>query len=152
MKLALTSALLVASASAFAPSATFVRPSVSLFNARVDSSEAVKAAMEASEKFGKTSPEARAAWDIVEELDASDNSAATKPAGEAIPAVTPIEIKEKDASATIASESMSVQDAIAEAKKITEEKGISSPEARVAWETVEEIGATESHHKTTGQG
>mmetsp|Transcript_40426 Transcript_40426/g.121806 ORF Transcript_40426/g.121806 Transcript_40426/m.121806 type:complete len:153 (-) Transcript_40426:1272-1730(-) len=152
MKLALTSALLVASASAFAPSATFVRPSVALSNARVDSADAVNAAMEASEKFGKTSPEARSAWDIVEEMDASDNSEAVKPAGEAIPAVTPISMEEKDASATISSESVSVQEAIAEAKRITEEKGISSPEARVAWETVEEIGATESHHKSTGQG
>ena len=28
--------------------------------------------MAASEEFGKTSPEARAAWDIVEELDAAN--------------------------------------------------------------------------------
>lgn len=42
-------------------------------NARVDSSDAVKAALEASKKYGATSKEARVAWDIVEEMDASDN-------------------------------------------------------------------------------
>jgi hypothetical protein len=34
--------------------------------------------------------------------------------------------------------------ALAEAKKITEEKGITSPEAQVAWETVEEISAADN--------
>merc|ERR1712130_31254 len=38
--------------------------------------EAVEAALEASRKFGATSKEARVAWDIVEEIRASDNSAA----------------------------------------------------------------------------
>ena len=37
-----------------------------------DSAEAVKAAMEASETHGKTSPEARAAWSLVEEIDAAN--------------------------------------------------------------------------------
>jgi hypothetical protein len=41
--------------------------------ARPDSSEAVKHALEMSKTFGGTSKEAAAAWDIVEELDASDN-------------------------------------------------------------------------------
>ena len=41
---------------------------------RGDSSAATEAALEASRKFGGTSKEARVAWDIVEEIRASDNS------------------------------------------------------------------------------
>lgn len=65
--------LALAACDAFAPAPMGMRGSVRLFNQRVDSSDAVKAAMEASEKYGATSPEAAAAWDIVEEMDASDN-------------------------------------------------------------------------------
>lgn len=64
--------LLGASANAFVTNTNgFGRPSFGL-SMSVDSSDAVKAAMEASEKFGKTSPEARMAWELVEELDASN--------------------------------------------------------------------------------
>jgi len=44
-------------------------------------------------------------------------------------------------SKTAAPDSPQLQAAVAEAKKITEEKGIKSSEAAVAWETVEEIAA-----------
>ncbi|KAL3908960.1 MAG: hypothetical protein SGARI_002827 [Bacillariaceae sp.] len=37
-----------------------------------------------------------------------------------------------------------LQAALAEAKRITEEKGISSPEAAVAWDNVEEISAADN--------
>lgn len=70
MKLSLI-ALLTGYASAFAP-APMDKASTALFE-RVDSSAAVKAALEASKKYGPTSKEAAVAWDIVEELDASDN-------------------------------------------------------------------------------
>jgi CP12 domain len=40
---------------------------------RPDSSGAVKLAMEITAAKGINSPEAKVAWDIVEELDASDN-------------------------------------------------------------------------------
>ena len=56
--------------SRFAPSA--------VYNARVDSSDAVADALRISREKGATSSEARVAWDIVEELDASDNSVAYK--------------------------------------------------------------------------
>lgn len=46
-------------------------------SARVDSSELVKEAMKITDKFGSTSAEARLAWETVEEIDASDNSAAS---------------------------------------------------------------------------
>ena len=74
MKLSLSLAVLAATAvHGFAPAATTfgLRQSTNLFG-RVDSSEAVKAAMEASKKFGPTSPEARMAWETVEEMDSSD--------------------------------------------------------------------------------
>jgi len=40
---------------------------------RPDASSAVNAALEASKKYGASSPEARLAWEAVEEMDASDN-------------------------------------------------------------------------------
>jgi hypothetical protein len=42
---------------------------------------------------------------------------------------------------TVAEDSAQLKEAMAAAKKITEEKGIKSPEAAVAWETVEEIAS-----------
>jgi hypothetical protein len=62
MKL-LLALLAIAPAAAFVP-ASFARPSFALAaGARPDSASAVAAALEASKKFGATSPEARVAWD-----------------------------------------------------------------------------------------
>ena len=73
MKLFLITALL-SSATAFTPAVPVAgrRQSMALFGS-VDSSGAVKAALAATKEFGPTSKEAALAWDIVEELDASDN-------------------------------------------------------------------------------
>ena len=60
-----------AATSAFVPG-TSLRASTSLA-ARADATSAIQEALEASKKYGATSPEARVAWDIVEEIDASDN-------------------------------------------------------------------------------
>jgi len=49
---------------------------------RPDASAAISHALEMSKKFGPTSKEAALAWDIVEEMDASDNSAAFKESSE----------------------------------------------------------------------
>ena len=70
-----TSLLLVSRASAFVPSTSRSAFGVGtkLYNAKVDSSQAVQAALEASKKYGVTSKEAQALWDAVEEMDASDN-------------------------------------------------------------------------------
>ena len=46
---------------------------VTSLHSRPDASGAVQEAMDATETYGPTSAEARVAWDIVEELDASDN-------------------------------------------------------------------------------
>ena len=75
MKLFLITALLTSSATAFTPAVHSVagrRQSMALFGS-VYSSEAVKAALAATKEFGPTSKEAALAWDIVEEMDASDN-------------------------------------------------------------------------------
>lgn len=74
MKLIL--ALLTASAgSAFVPSSMNSMPRhATTLSERVDSSEAIQAALEASKKYGAASPEARVLWDIVEEMDSADNS------------------------------------------------------------------------------
>lgn len=68
MKLFLTAAL-VSSSAAFAPTPAG-RMSVALRSA---GPEAIQAAMDASKKYGAASKEARVLWDIVEEMDASDN-------------------------------------------------------------------------------
>lgn len=49
-----------------------VRPTTYLLS-RVDSSDLIKEALKVSKKFGAASPEARLAWEAVEEVDASDN-------------------------------------------------------------------------------
>lgn len=71
MKLTIALSLL-ASASAFmtqtAPAFT-----TRLHTARVDASDAIQQALEASRKYGAASPEAKVAWDAVEEISAADN-------------------------------------------------------------------------------
>jgi len=60
---------------AFIPRSVFAARPASVASTRlpmVDSSAAVQDALEASKKYGPTSAEARAAWDIVEEIDASN--------------------------------------------------------------------------------
>ena len=43
---------------------------------RVDTSELIEEALAASKKYGASSPEARLAWQVVEEIDGSDNNKA----------------------------------------------------------------------------
>jgi len=79
MKMFLTT-ILVSSAAAFhvtLPIPTNRMPTF-LKAERGDSASAIEAALEASKNFGPTSCEARVAWDIVEEINASDNSIAYK--------------------------------------------------------------------------
>jgi len=71
MKLILAS-LLTASAWAFVPS--MPRHVTTALSERLDSSDAIQAALDASKKYGAASPEARVLWDIVEEMDSADNT------------------------------------------------------------------------------
>lgn len=45
---------------------------------------------------------------------------------------------------TVSADSPKLKAAVADAKKVTEEKGIQSPEAALAWETVEEIASADN--------
>lgn len=162
MKLFLIAAL-ASSATAFAP-VPVGRHSVALASA---GPEAIEAAMAASKKYGATSKEARVLWDIVEEMDASDNSAAFSPAvvdeeyEKKVKSLSQMLSKTKDeleqmkslaselqgvkiaaaGDAAPTSDSDAMKAALASAKAATEEHGIDSSEAKLAWETVEEIAA-----------
>ena len=126
--------LSTAATKAFLPRASFVRPSVYMM--AESSEEAVAAAMAASEKFGKSSPEAAAAWETVEEIDASiahekaNVAVAEKPVVAAKSAAPVAPIIHADTS-----------EAVANALEASKMYGGTSPEARVAWDIVEELDA-----------
>mmetsp|Transcript_12044 Transcript_12044/g.25425 ORF Transcript_12044/g.25425 Transcript_12044/m.25425 type:complete len:202 (+) Transcript_12044:201-806(+) len=162
-------AILASTASAFAPSTSHGGRSTALFG-RVDSTGAIEAALEASKKFGAASPEAALAWEIVEELDASDNSAASKPALKdaeyegKVKALSQMLDKTKDelhqmkkladdlkgvklaqpSVTASAPDEPAMHRALASARAATEEFGANSVEAKLAWETVEEVAASTS--------
>jgi len=76
LSLALVSLMAAASSAFVIPSTTSMRSArmqLAASAVRPDASAAIQAALEASKKYGPTSPEARVAWDAVEEMDASDN-------------------------------------------------------------------------------
>ena len=77
ISLALLLATVATTTEGFAPMAKISPSSSALFNARADTSELIKEAMAASKKYGAASPEARLAWEAVEEVDASDNRCVT---------------------------------------------------------------------------
>lgn len=125
-------------------------------------------------------PEARLAWEIVEEMDASDNSAAftggvneeecdveatsaecieygeklaelqtliadSKPVFDQVKtAAADIRaVKVSDAAPAVGRDSPQLRAAIKEAKAATKDFGVSSKEAVLAWETVEEIASAD---------
>lgn len=53
--------------------ATFLRADSDSANVAADASSFIKAAFEASEKYGASSPEAQLAWEAVEEIDARNS-------------------------------------------------------------------------------
>lgn len=72
----LLASIILASTQAFAPNAgpLLSRQSVAFaLHSTIKSEEAIQDAMRLSKEHGATSSQARVAWDIVEELDASDN-------------------------------------------------------------------------------
>jgi len=155
-------------------------------NARIDTADLVSDAMKKTEEFGATSPEARLAWEAVEEVDSSDNSAASKGSlnddcevvedpspecveyGEALgelqdrisstqPAsstsstsavVAPVKLSSSKGVAAPQSKELKI--ALEEARKITDEKGLGSPEVALAWETVEEIASAGNYNAMGG--
>lgn len=163
MKLILIAAL-ISSAAAFAP-APIARMNIALRSA---SSDAVDAAMAASKEHGATSKEARVLWDIVEEIDSADNSAAYKPVVEdaeyeaKIKALAQMLTKTKDEIDQVkqladelkgvklatptggdkVEPTAAMKAALEDARAASDEFGKSSTEAMLAWETVEEIAAS----------
>ncbi|KAL3800372.1 hypothetical protein HJC23_003668 [Cyclotella cryptica] len=166
----LTLALLASYTSAFAPVPLGKRAPTSHFS-RADSSAAVEAALEASKKYGATSAEARVLWDIVEEMDASDNSAAYQaPVLDAeyeakVKALSQMlsktkaeldEVKQladelkgvKLASPSVsasAPDDSAMKEALSAARDATKKFGMESVDAKLAWETVEEVAASTSY-------
>lgn len=164
-----TIALLTGYASAFAPS-PMGKVSTALFG-RADSSAAVQAALEASKKFGPTSKEAALAWEVVEEMDASDNSAAyqapvldleyenkvkalsqmlTKTKAELdevkqlADELKGVKLASPSVTATAPNED-AMKEALSAARAATEKFGQNSVEAKLAWETVEEVAASTNY-------
>eukprot|EP00568_Trieres_chinensis_P012831 CAMPEP_0183293530 /NCGR_PEP_ID=MMETSP0160_2-20130417/2180_1 /TAXON_ID=2839 ORGANISM="Odontella Sinensis, Strain Grunow 1884" /NCGR_SAMPLE_ID=MMETSP0160_2 /ASSEMBLY_ACC=CAM_ASM_000250 /LENGTH=220 /DNA_ID=CAMNT_0025454661 /DNA_START=52 /DNA_END=714 /DNA_ORIENTATION=+ len=174
MKLSLL-ILSAASVKGFVPSASFRSASTSLNGARVDPSEAIAAALEASEKFGSTSTQARTAWEVVEEMDSSDNSVAYMPFDEAefdakmselaaligaqksqITRVKQLarEVRDIKVSSSAKVEvgptrtTPAMTEALNEAARVTKKYGVESPQARMAWEAVEEIASNDLSEAT----
>ena len=69
----LVMAMAAATTSAFVVVAPTAPRRAMQLQSRADASAAIQAAQEATKKYGPTSPEAKVAWDTVEEMDSSDN-------------------------------------------------------------------------------
>lgn len=137
-------ALLVISADAFAPMHMARAPTA--LSMSVDTTEAVKAAKEASEKYGATSPEARIAWENVEEMDAANSyEKANKKAAEERALAKEMEEIEPCAEPTVREDN---SEAVANALEASKVYGPTSKEARLAWDIVEELDSANSHHRS----
>lgn len=172
-------AYLASSASAFAP-AFLPRSGSTQLQGRVDSSEAIAEALRLSEEFGASSKEARLAWEVVEEMDSSDPSAAYEGGvteeecltsnskecadyDEKVRALATL-LAEQQASIeqvkSLANElqaikltapssrpspdSSMMKKVLREANAAVAQYGADSTQAKLAWETVEEIAASDN--------
>jgi len=158
------------------PITSSFRTSFAIGNANSNADDAIKEALETSKKYGITSKEARVAWDIVEEINASNNSAAYtggvskevyenkiselsdlledyKPKIDSIKnlamEVRNIKLAQPRASAPSIDSESTIQ-ALAEAKDAVKLHGPTSVEAKLAWETVEEIASNNMSEVTKG--
>ena len=119
-----------------------------------DTSELVKKALEMSRTYGKTSKEARMAWEVVEEMDAANSHhskgnihvpAEATPEEECSEAPT---LEKEEPSTLIKTNPETVEEAIAIAMSLKQTYGASSKESRLAWELVEEMEAADSHKRS----
>lgn len=133
--------------------------------------QAIQDALAASKQFGPSSPQARVAWDIVEEINASNNSAAYQGGGisdqeyktkiDALSQLLEQERAKLEAVKTLAldirniklstpdltapaQDATAIQAALNEAKVITEKFGVHSKESKLAYEAVEEIASSDN--------
>ncbi|CAB9511233.1 expressed unknown protein [Seminavis robusta] len=173
--------MMIKTVASVAALATAVQGFSSIAVPRPDASKAVKEALEITESFGINSNEAKVAWDIVEEIDASDNSEATKGSLDAeCPVQEEVSLEcmdygtfmdqmkvvrdltsEKNHKANqngmasvlknvklatpqgaVGGSSPELERALLEARTATQEYGITSPEAKLAWETYEDIASS----------
>lgn len=132
------------------PVASTPAPSAPSKDLPTDVESAIAAALLSSKIYGKTSSEARMAWELVEEMDSATShhkkgdihvKAEEKVVVEEVPEPVKESVAHKDTS-----------DAIKAALEASNTFGKTSKEARVAWELVEEIDSANAHHKTTGSG
>lgn len=138
---------LVSGSAAFAPPMVSGRRASSLFI--VDTSKPIEEAMAASEEFGKSSPEARAAWDIVEELDAANSrqrelERQIKAKQEELECL--VEASQQTEAEPAATVHTDTSELVKKALEMSRTYGKTSVEARMAWEVVEEMDAANSHH------
>lgn len=172
MKCILSTTVLIftSSASAFLQQPAQPRCRTSLNLDRGDSFKAIQEAVEASKTFGPQSNEARVAWDIVEEIRASDNSVAYKPGDESAKLdqdslnsikheanVLPAKLKAIKLSRP---ENMreykhtfnqKLRNALTKAEVATEWWGINSKQAKLAWEEVEDIASNDMAEAMKGE-
>jgi hypothetical protein len=136
---------------------------------RPDTTQYVAAALDASKTFGATSKEAQIAWETVEEMASSDNSSAytggtsseySQKVAELTRMIDSGNAPKLDAIKNLASEIAAIKlanpdriagadspllrEALAIAKAATEEFGVESSQAKLAWENVEEIASASS--------
>ncbi|EJK73339.1 hypothetical protein THAOC_05043 [Thalassiosira oceanica] len=125
--------------------------------AAASADESIQKALDASKKYGATSVEARLAWETVEEINASlkPNAYKTKDEMDAVKAIAD-ELKGiKLAKPTSGGIPLNVDHDIAlkasldAARTASEEFGKDSIEAKLAWETVEEVAASASDSEAT---
>jgi len=183
--LATTAAMAVTPTTAFTANlSTVSHRDIRLAATRVDSSTLIDEAMKLTKKFGATSAEARLAWEAVEEIDSSDNSAATmgnlneecevevevvsqdcveygealdevqdliastEQVGVSTSGVEPVKLSAQ--SGVTGTNSPELKAALEEAQTVTLKMGIASSEAKLAWETVEEIAASGNNNALGG--
>jgi len=136
-----------------------------------NAAHAIQEALAASKQYGPNSSQARVAWDIVEEINASNNSAAYQGGGiseqeyktkidalsllleqertklEAVKTlaldIRNLKLASPDLSAP-AQDNTAIRAALNEAKLITEKYGVQSKESILAYETVEEIASSDN--------
>ncbi|KAL3773785.1 hypothetical protein ACHAW5_002993 [Stephanodiscus triporus] len=174
MKLLIVAAL-ISSSVAFAPAPIARARSVVPLSESATAS-AIEAALEASKTHGPTSKEAQLLWEVVEEMNASDNSAAYKPAvvdeeyeakvrslaqmltktkaeldmvRQLAEDLKGVKLATPESRTAVPVYPASMKKALAEARSATEKFGVESTEAKLAWETVEEIAASSTDDEAT---
>ena len=159
-----------------APRVASTTTAILRMSTHADTSSMIEEAAAASQKYGASSPEARLAWEAVEEIHSADNSEATKGTienseeynqmindmEEFLARQRPIfdqisdlatkvkKIKLESPSFEPGDASPELIEALNKAKQLTNEMGFESPDVRVAWDNVEEIASAGTFNAERG--